>query len=49
MSPNDFESLPYYEFQILLDKVNKKVEESNKVINNEGKKEIFSLSAPSNI
>ena len=45
LDPAWVESIPYYEYQIWLDKLNLAVEEENKEIAEEsGKKEIFNLS-----
>jgi hypothetical protein len=45
LDPAWVESIPYYEYQIWIDKLNSAVEEENKEIMEEsGKKELFNLS-----
>jgi len=45
LDPNWVESIPYYEFQIWLDKLNKLIEKKNAEAQTEsGMKQVFSLS-----
>ena len=45
LDPNWIESIPYYEYQIWIDKLNKAVEKENREnLEESGKKELFNFS-----